>query len=460
MTLEELSAKLKEQTEQLDATLKKAEDEKRGLSDDESKKYDELEKQADEAKAKIEKLHKDLARQQRQKDRHDFLDTPRPVQIPRPQPGDGNLDLGDTTAEDRARIRRQLHMAGRLRSFFGPDAKENAHLCGQWLLATLFGNHQALTWCKQHGIETLAMSTGSNPKGGVLVVPEFEASLIKLREEYGAARQLCFVTPMASDTKDKPRRTSGLTAYPIGDNEETTASDPAYDNVSLTARKWGALSKHSSELEEDAAISIADELIDEAAYAFASAEDGSFVLGDGTKASYHGITGLDNAIAAGSRKTAAAGNLKFADLDLADFEGMVGQLPEYPGIDPIWLISKAGYAASMMRLIDSAGGNTSANIERGPSWREFLGYPVKISQKMNSTLTDQASTNGLCYFGDYRMGVTFGDRRGVRVKISTDRYFELDQIGILSTERMDIVVHGRGTASAAGPIIQLSTPAS
>lgn len=454
---EQLCKQLKEQTDELEAILKRAEGEKRGLSDDETKQYDELEKKAEETQAQIKRVEADNSRRQRQQARRQYLDTPRNRLIT-PPAIEGGLAGEEINAEDRARIRRQLHMAGRLRSFSGPDAKEQAHLCGQWLLGTMFGNAGALAWCREHGVETLAMSGDSNVKGGVLVPQEFEASLIKLREEYGVARQICFVTPMGSDSLIKPRRTSGLTAYAIGDNQEVTASDAAYDNIELTARKWGVLSKHSSELDEDAAISIADELIDEAAFAFSSAEDGCLVSGDGTS-TYHGINGLTNAIAAGSISAAAAGNLQFGTLDLNDFENVCGKLPEYPGIDPKWLISKAGWWASMARLIDAAGGNTGAQLGEGPSRRQFLGYDVVVSQKCNSTLTDQASTP-LCFFGDYRMGVTFGDRRGVRVKISTDRYLEYDQIGILSTERMDINVNGRGSASAAGPIIQLKTPAS
>lgn len=461
-TIDDLATQFKENTDQLDAILRAAEGEGRGLTDEESQRYDELEKTADGLQAEIKKGDAETGRRNRQQARRDYLNSPRERLTTPGQPGSEIPDPQDLDADDRERIRRQLHMAGKLRCFADPDLspkenKRNAHLCGQWLAATLFGNPGALRWCKEHGVESLTMGETSNPKGGVLVPPEFEMSLIKLREEYGVARQICFVTPMASDTKIKPRRTSGLTAYAIGENAEITASDAGYDNIQLTARKWGTLSKHSSELEEDGAISIADELIDEAAYAFTSAEDGCLFLGDGTS-TYHGITGLINAIAAGSQNEAATGNLQFATLDLTDFEKMCGMLPEYPGINPVWLISKAGYWNSMARLIDSAGGNTSAQIEAGPGGRQFLGYPVVVSQKMNSTLTDQASTDGLCYFGDYRMGCTFGDRRGVRVKISTDRYLEYDQIGILSTERMDINVHGRGSASAAGPIIMLTTP--
>ena len=91
----------------------------------------------------------------------------------------------------------------------------------------------------------------------------------------------------------------------------------------------------------------------------------------------------------------------------------------------------------------------------------FLGYPVVFSQVMNSTLTAQTSTNGLCYFGDLRQAAMFGDRRGLSIAVSNDRYFELDQLAIRGTERYDIAVHETGDASSTpGSIIQLSTPGS
>jgi hypothetical protein len=41
------------------------------------------------------------------------------------------------------------------------------------------------------------------------------------------------------------------------------------------------------------------------------------------------------------------------------------------------------------------------------------------------------------------------------VQADASRYFEFDQIGLRATERLDIVVHEVGTASAAGPIVAL-----
>jgi len=137
----------------------------------------------------------------------------------------------------------------------------------------------------------------------------------------------------------------------------------------------------------------------------------------------------------------------------------MGKLPIYPGISPEWYISKAGWAASMMRLADAAGGNTAEIIE-GERRQMFLGYPVNFVQCMNSTLTAQVNVYGICYFGDMSMAASFGDRRGLAIKVSSDRYLEYDQLGILGTERFDINVHDVGDTSNPGAMISLLFPSS
>ena len=340
----------------------------------------------------------------------------------------------------------------------GVSAEERAYTAGQWIAATIGNNEQARRWCEDRGIETRALATTTNSLGGYLVPEEMETAIIDLRETYGVARQSVFVRPMASDSMVIPRRAGGVTAYFVGENGEITASDKNWDAVSLTARKLAAMCRMSSEITEDSIVNLADDLAGEIAYAFAKKEDECLFLGDGTS-TYGGIVGLKSAVAAGSKVTATGGNLAFKTLDLEDFEAMVGKLPEYAVAGARWYISRQGWANSMLRLAEAAGGNTVAQIAQGAPL-QFLGFPVTISQVMNSTLTDQASTDGLAYLGDLRLAASMGTRRGVSIAVDASRYFEFDQLAIKGTERFDLNVHEKGTASEAGPVIMLSTPGS
>jgi HK97 family phage major capsid protein len=347
-----------------------------------------------------------------------------------------------------------------LKSFRGDGAEERAYASGQWILAALYGNQRSRRWCDEHGIGiSNVMSEGADSAGGFLVPNEFSTTIIDLKEERGVFRQFARREAMMSDTKTIPRRTGGLTMYYPGENTEITASDKTWGNVQLTARKGAVMTRYSSEVNEDAVISMADDLAMEIAYAFANGEDTAGFSGDGTS-TYGGITGLKNALLAGSKVTAASGNTAFGTLDLDDFEAMIATLPLYAlQSDPAWYIHRAGWASSMLRLAAAAGGNTMADIAGGMQ-QTFLGFPVRFSQVLNSTLTAQTSTVGLCYFGSLRQTAAFGDRRGTTLAVSTDRYFELDQLAIKGTERFDIVVHETGTASVPGSMIVLATPAS
>lgn len=411
---------------------------------------------------KIDQLEADLARVEKIEAKAAEFKTRRTETPPQRSDGPQGDDAQQTPVNRVARVQipiQHQHRYGKLKSYKGEDAEKRAYIAGRFFLASLYADADSQKWCQEHGIDVRfmgAMREGSNNLGGFVVPVEVEQSIIDLREEYGVFRRESFVTSMAGDTKLQPRRKSGLTAYFVGENEEGTESEKQWDQVQLVAKKTMVLARFSSELSEDAIISMGDDLTGEIAYAFSDKEDACGFVGDGTS-TYGKITGVVNALAAGSIVTAAAGNTAFETLDLADFEACVGKLPMYPGIRPKWYISQAGFAASMLRLLDAAGGNTAAMLAAGPTGLQFLGYPVVISQKLNSTLgADASKTKAL--FGDLRMGSTFGNRRGVSVMLSEHRYFELDQIGIKGTERFDIVVHGRGTATAPGPIVALKTP--
>lgn len=346
-----------------------------------------------------------------------------------------------------------------LKGFVGPDANERAYRAGRFIYAALYDHPESRQWCSDHGVELRAQSSNNNFLGGYAVVPEFSQAIIDLREQYGVFRRESRVVPMGSDTLLIPRRNGGLTAYFVGESDSITESDKTWSQVQLTAKKMATLTRWPSELNDDAVISIADDLSSEIAYAFANKEDLCGFLGDGTS-TYGGVYGvfpkIDTADFTASIVTAATGNTAFSTLDIEDFNKVVGKLPLYARANAKWFISAAGFSSSMERLMYAAGGNTVSNIAGGTGL-SFLGYPVVLSQVLNSTLDAQVSTV-VALFGDLRLATTFGDRSGVSVDLSTDRYFENDQIAIRGKERFDIVAHDLGSTSAAGPILGIKTP--
>jgi len=348
-----------------------------------------------------------------------------------------------------------------LKGFSGPDARETAYKCGAHMAACLFGNAKGRQICNDLGLNVQAkMTEGSNTAGGFLVLPEFEQAVIDLRKEYGVFGKFAKRRNMASDSVVIPRRKSGLTAYALGENVEITASDKSFSQVEVVAKKWGVLTLYSSELSEDSFIDLGADLAEEISYAISVKEDNSGFIGDGSS-TYHGITGaavkIDDGTHTASVVGAASGNDDFAELDYADFSATVAKLPNFPGLKPAWHCSRVGFYESMDRLAQAAGGNTRSDLEGGAA-RQFMGFPVVFNESMNSTSGTDASKIKFL-FGDLGAAATFGIRRGLSVSVTTDRYFELDQIGIKGVARWGISVHDLGDNTNAGPVIALKSAA-
>lgn len=448
----EIRAAIAQKSAEVKAIVELATKEERELTAEEKAVVDRIQGIGDEA-GEIQQLNTDLERAVRFEAR--VAEIANQLEPTLGQPPEPKPDRKAISIPAQARVH------GSLKAFTGEKAAENAYIAGRWVAANFLGHSGSRKWLKDHGIRN-SMSTDSNEKGGIFVPTEMQTSIIRLVEKHGVFRQYSKVTPMGSDRKVAPVRIAGMTAYPVAETRDSnegsntgTRSEPQYANIELVARKWKAWVKMSDELNEDALISIADEVALEMALAFAYAEDTAGFLGDGTSA-YHGIVGVLNAVNAGSVHIADTANTSFGALDMADFEGMVGKLPEFEGINPAWFVSKAGYYASMHRLLMAAGGNTAENLENGGR-PMFLGYPVVFTSVLNKTLTAQTDTK-LLAFGDLRMASLLGDRRKMTMSLTDQRFWDEDQIAIKGTERFDINIHSRGTATDPGAILVLQTP--
>jgi len=354
-------------------------------------------------------------------------------------------------------------MRGRVKNYnrikhLTPDGRrERAYAFGHFCLGAIFGKQKSMDWLAENGIQVKAQTEGTNSAGGYLVPEEMSSDIIDLREEYGIFRQHSRVVSMASDHQVIPRRAGGLTAYAVGEEDSITESDKSWDQVSLTAKKWATLTRYTSEVDEDAIISIGDDLAGEIAYAFANKEDESGFNGDGTS-TYHGVRGVRDKIGSAGNTDAVSGNTTYLTLDLADFNTTMSLLPEYAYSrgNVAWYCSRAFYATAMQRLAYAGGGNTVDTIGGG-SGLSFLGYPVHISQSMPST----TAVSQVCViFGALELATTMGDRRGISVATSTDRYFDTDEVAIRGTTRFDINCHDVGDGTNAGAVVTLTTAAS
>lgn len=383
------------------------------------------------------------------------------------QPGAGN-------AMDSVRVPANPRRNGALKAFkarpgeTARDAEVRAYRAGQWARAMFYRDERAQHWCQTNGMSLDvrgAMGTNSNPDGGFLVADEMSQAIIDLREEYGVARKECRVWPMGSDTMMIPRRSGGITIGPVGENPSSaiSQSNPAFNQVTLVAKKIGGLCLLSSEIAEDAVLDLAEWVAQEFAYAFAKWEDDAFFTGDGTS-TWHGIRGLGNLFtttggAGGAQLVGAvdagSNHDTFAEIDASDLTTLMGKLPAYALPGAKWYCSSVCANVVFGRLAAAAGGNTTQTLREGLGLN-YLGYPIVISQSC-PTSTGDLSDLPMLYFGNLRMSSNMGDRRMVKVFPSEHRYMDTDQIGIRGLERIDIVHSDVGdtTTGNAGPVVAL-----
>lgn len=438
MTVIELRERAAYEVEEARKIKDKTDQENRGLTAEESLSIKQHIKEA-------ERIEGEADTQENLETVEARLNTPRPKQVPVETANGARIDV----------VKNDLFRFGEMRAFKGKNAEADAYKSGKWLMATVMGDATARQWCRDHGIEIRVQTEGVNTAGGFVVPEAMERAIIDLREQYGMFRANARVVPMASDHSLIPRRTGGVTAYFVGETSEITASDKSWNQVELTAKKLGALTRMSTDLNEDAIINIADDLAEEMAWAFAKKEDQCGLDGDGTS-TYGGMVGLRTRFVDGTHTAGQdAGTTPctaWSHITLADeVITIMSKLPSYALPRAKWYINPAGKAGMCDAISLAAGGNTVREIASG-ALPMFAGYPVVVSSAMPA-----APANAVVYafFGDLSMSTTFGDRRGITIKVSQDRYLEYDQIGVQATERFCIVNHDLGDNTSAGPIVAM-----
>ncbi len=332
------------------------------------------------------------------------------------------------------------------------DDPKDALKCGKWMQAELFNDKKAQDWCNQHGVYATTMVGSTDNIGGATVPDIMSATVLKLIKDYGVFPKYARNIPMGSDTVTVPQNTGGIAVTIEGQGDAIAEDNSTWAKVTLTAQKAACLTRMSSELVEDAIISIVDDLIDDHARAHALKIDT-----DGFGAITTGLAAGSYATCAGSLVSTATGETSASDITMAHLLELFGKLPNFTGIQPCWYCSKPMYASVIARLQMAAGGNTTQDFGSGPQLA-FMGYPVVIVDALNATITAEPTSIKIL-FGDLRLGCMYGSRTGLTIKQSSDRYFDTDEIAIKTTMRRVAIAHSLGNSLTAGPIVALKTGA-
>lgn len=331
---------------------------------------------------------------------------------------------------------------------FGPDVEARYQRAGQWLLATIYHNEKAATWCKANGV-ALVKAAGETvgSSGGFLVPADLSNAILDLRDRYGAFRRRARIVPMASDNTTVARRPGGTGAFFVGENQTATETQATVDNINLTAKKIGSLIRLSNEIEEDAIVDIVDFVANEIAFAFAQKEDDCAFNGDGTSA-YGKMRGIGTIVLDGNHNNAKvaaqSGHNTYLTIDATDLGNLISAVRASAIPNAAWFASLTCFATTFCRLSGTAGGGyLETGMIDGIMTPFYLGFPVILTQKMPLIATTLSGKMMLA-FGDMYAGAALGQRRGITLARSDDRYMDQDEIAVLGTERFHANIHDMG----------------
>jgi len=368
---------------------------------------------------------------------------------------------------------RELEKVGNAWGETRSEREENAYAAGMWFLAHVWPQHdegsqlpivaKAINWCRDHGILN-QQDTVTPTRGPELIPAPLESAIIEIREFYGVMRRFARVYPMSAKTLDIPKFVDGLTVGLVVELAAQALTEKAWMQINLVAKKAGGYAQWSTEIGEDAIISLAADLSRDFGIAFAEREDFTGFMGDGTTDFANmGITGITEALQDGSIYTAPAGILAFKDLVLGDFESMLGMIPNV-AVDPHWFMHKSVYYTAVHPLKTVAGGNTIATLTDGDSVSggsdfRWLGIEGTFTNVLPQVSDEAANLKGGVILGDLGRGVAFGDRRGVTVRVDNSIRVIEDAVIMTGNSRFDIQTHETGDATTPGVIVQLQFPA-
>jgi len=217
----------------------------------------------------------------------------------------------------------------------------------------------------------------------------------------------------------------------------------------------------SSELEEDSLIAIGEILGLSMARSLAKKEDAIGFVGDGTS-TYFGMTGIVGALLGVDETIGNIQGLKvgsgnaYAELALADFEGVVSILPSDADDNARWFMNKKFYYSVVYPLARAAGVANIFEILSDRKARYLYGYEVEFVAAMPYV---EANSQICAILGDLQLGAFLSERRQLEIARSDQVHFVNDQIGYRGIERIDINAFGVGDTSEAGPIVGLITAA-
>jgi HK97 family phage major capsid protein len=376
--------------------------------------------------------------------------------------GSFSVPSGNTVASEVTVSRRPYK--GKAFKHYGANAEKAAYRAGA-SIAALLGDERAKNFCKDNGIEFRRKDQGtdSDTLGGFLVVPELEAAVSYYREERGVGRSMMEARTGSTERFERNRNLGGTNVLPLGEGQTYNTSDVKFDRVGATAKKFGALTKASVEITEDAYVGLAEEIAKDHGYAHAVKEDQCIFLGDGTS-TYNGLVGINETFKAlvtgaggtftnDSHKAYAAGiqvatGATVASITVSDLIKMQSKVATFPGMTNKFYIPSQIWYGQISPLITGVAGNTTTQVVDGLP-RTFLnGFEVVFTDELYTPILTAENNAFVAFFGDGTQAGLFYDRLGLSITPSQEAGYLSDELYWKSTARYGLNWWNVGNASS------------
>lgn len=290
-------------------------------------------------------------------------------------------------------------------------------------------------WSRDH-TSVKQMSEGTDSEGGYLVPFEFVPTLVRLIEVYGQARTACTVIPVAREEMRMPTLTSGITVYWVGENTPITASQPAFNPLTLTVKKLAALVAASSELLEDSTIGIANLISTLVAEAIAKEEDRVCFAGKATGGTdaFDGVL-WDSTVT--SVTMAATGETEFSDVTADYLLSMIDAIPTSTLSNARFWMNRTVF--DQVRKLKDNNNNYIFNQPYAAAPGTIWGYPYTLSDSYPGITTAVQAGKAFITFGNLKY-VYMADRKQLSAALSSHVGFASDQTYFRFLERVGFKV--------------------
>ena len=305
-------------------------------------------------------------------------------------------------AADKAQTKKLGLPAVSKHSAFEKLGKEQ--IFAKQVLAGLRGDTALLKDLNAYNLDRRAkagyQNEGTNADGGFLVPDaDFEAEVLRLQEQYGAARQGGVrIRRVSSDSLKINKANSSVTMYATNEAAQKTGTKMTFDQKEVTLVKYAAIAAVTDELEEDAAVDIWNELTRDFAREKARIED--------VRVFTHATSGLVHQAGLNIISVHAS---DFTDINFDDLSNAIYGVPTPSADRGAFFMNRYAWNVIRQLKVNAEAGNYALGQPGQDTRPTIWGRPVILTEVLDGS---NGANKAFVVYGDLS-NVTLIEKRGL-----------------------------------------------